>query len=207
MLAAPIVCPSTPIYRRPDGTFGTGTANEIAEEKTQYERIRLDREAEELAERRRREAQEQAAAAEAEKKVRAQTATRVESLLQAERSQGYVRISFETFQLDGRELASSNAKISISGIYMKLGEVEILLASEGQAILAHQTHNIDQSIGLITENANRGTRKYFLECQNANVMRACPFVAVGHAGQCTKTNLLGSKEIPCLILEGGRPPP
>jgi hypothetical protein len=69
--------------------------------------------------------------------VRAQTAARGEALLQAKRSQGHVRISFEAFQLDGRELASSNTKISISG--MKLGEVEILPASEGQAILAQLT--------------------------------------------------------------------
>ncbi len=72
MFATGVSCPSTPIYQRPDGTFGTGTAAEIAEEQAQYERFRLKLEADRAAEERRHEAQQQAATAEAEKKRRAQ---------------------------------------------------------------------------------------------------------------------------------------
>jgi hypothetical protein len=196
MIETAIVCPSTPIYQRPDGTFGTGTATEIAEEKAQYERFNLKREAEEAAERRRREAQEQAAAAEAEKKRRAQISAQIET----ERNRGYERISFETFQLDGRRLAASEAKVSIQGYYQKIGQIETLSPSDMAAL--NPTVRDELNIGLLTDDAPRNIRKYFLDCRTTSKL-GCRIVIWGRATMCTTTTLVGSKNSPCLIVEDG----
>jgi hypothetical protein len=104
---------------------------------------------------------------------------------------GYKRITFEDFELDGRELAASQAKISIHGFYKKTGDIEMLLPSTGS----------DSWIGLMTEGANRNARKMFLTCRTANPWASCPFTILGHVSMCTRTTLVGSKEVPCLIVD------
>jgi hypothetical protein len=189
MFATAVGCPFTPIYTRPDGTFGTGTAEEIAEEKARYERFRLKREAEEAAERRRRDAEEQAAAAER----RAQK-------LGAERKRGYERISFETFHLDGKALAANEAKVSIQGYYQKIGQIETL--SPSNLDTRNPTTWNQLNIGLLTDDAPRNIRKRFLDCRTTTQF-GCQIVIGGRITMCTTTTLVGSKISPCLIVEDG----
>jgi hypothetical protein len=190
MIETAISCLTTPIYQRSDGTFGTGTAAEIAEEKAQYERFNLKREAAEATEQRRREAQEQT-------KRRAQ----ITAQLETERKRGYERISFETFQLDGKSLAANETKISIQGYYQKIGQIETLSPSNIAAL--NPTMRDELSIGLLTDDASRNIRKFFLDCRTTTML-GCQIVIWGRATMCTVTTLVGSKNSPCLIVEDGR---
>lgn len=122
---------------------------------------------------------------------------------------GYQPITFDDFKLDGKELAANNTKLIMHGFYLKLGESEYLFPSILAVASIRETLNTDVGIGLLTDDAQRDIRKYFLDCQN-NLVRAqigCPINVLGHATMCTRTSLLsGSTDLPCLAVEDGWTP-
>jgi hypothetical protein len=118
------------------------------------------------------------------------------------REQGYRRIAFDDFVIDGNEFAKSGAKISIQGFYLKMGEVETLFRSGN--IVPKTT----DGILLLTDDASRDIRKYFLECRNASVYELMPTLGcqvkiLGHGSRCTKITLAGAKSVPCMVVEDG----
>jgi hypothetical protein len=119
-----------------------------------------------------------------------------------EQERGYKRIGFDDFALDGKELAATEAKVSIRGVYIKRGEVEMLFPSPMAAATAQETGN-DMGIGILTDDAPRNIRKYFLACRNNPAAMGCPITVWAHASMCTRTSLLGSKNVPCLIVDDG----
>ena len=119
------------------------------------------------------------------------------------KQQGYRPASFEDFKLDGKKLAEANAKLILQGFYSKSGDVEILQPS-GLAVATARQYGNDNGIPLLTEDAARDVRKYFLQCGNNPLAQlGCPVTASGHADLCTVTSLLGSKSVPCLVVEDG----
>jgi hypothetical protein len=119
------------------------------------------------------------------------------------KQQGYRPMSFEDFKLDGKTLAGANAKLILQGFYSKAGEVEILQPT-GLAVAIARQYGSDSGIPLLSEDAARNVRKYFLECgNNPAVQLGCPVTVSGHADLCTASSLLGSKTVPCLVVEDG----
>lgn len=122
---------------------------------------------------------------------------------QSAEKQGYQAMAFDDFKLDGKKLAGSNAKILMQGFYKKFGDVETLQPS-GLAVAIVRERGNDNGIPLLTDDASRNVRKYLLQC--GDDMRAplgCQLTVIGHASMCTMTNLVGSKNVPCLVVEDG----
>jgi uncharacterized protein YecT (DUF1311 family) len=126
--------------------------------------------------------------------------------LKMEEQRGYKRITYDDFKLDGKQLAANESKIAITGFYLKIGEGEYLFPSILAVAMMRQTLSADNGIGLLTNDAKRNIRKYFLDCQNNPAMAqiGCRINVLGHVTICTKTSLLsGSTELPCLVVEDG----
>jgi len=155
----------------------------------------------EAVEREAREAQANIARAEAERKY--QVAVSEQERIARER--GYRPLTFEDFVLDGTELATSDAKVSIKGVYVKQGEIEMLFPSTLAVLMAQQTLKTDTGIGLLTGDAARSIRKHFLDCRNNFVAAGggCQVTVLGHATMCERTMLLSSTSVPCLVVDDG----
>ncbi len=127
--------------------------------------------------------------------------------LQAEKEGGYKRITFDDFKLDGKQLAASESKIAITGVYLKVGDVEYLFPTILAIATLRETLNTDTGIGLLADDAPRNIRKYFLDCENnpATAQIGCPINVLGHATMCTRTSLLSgySTDMPCVAIEDG----
>ena len=119
---------------------------------------------------------------------------------------GFKSIAFDDFLLDGKELAMRNTKLSIQGFYVKLGAVEFLMSSIIAIEMTRNEITTDRGIALLTEDAPRNVRQYFLNCRNnvATSQIGCPITVLGHATMCEKTTLLGATTAPCLIVDNGR---
>jgi hypothetical protein len=115
----------------------------------------------------------------------------------------YKRTAFDDFALDGKDLAASSARVSVQGIYIRPGEIETLFPSLLSIAMARQSLGANAGIVLLTTDATRSARKLLLNCQNNPVgaQIGCPLTIRGRASMCTKTTLVGSTEVPCLIVE------
>jgi hypothetical protein len=117
---------------------------------------------------------------------------------------GYQVVTFNDFQLDGKELAARNAKISIAGGYIKVGDMEYLISSPVAAIMVARTGNTNDAIAILTDNASRIVRQYFLNCRNVpGIQLGCPINLLGNATMCERTNLVGTQTIPCILVRDG----
>ena len=125
-------------------------------------------------------------------------------------AKGYKQISFETFALDGKSLAATQARVSMKGSYLPDGNFEWLFPGQVEALHARsnpgQGRNIPK-IPLVTEDASRDFRKTLLKCKTtpgADQM-GCLTVITGHVSQCTVTGPLASgTSLPCIVVENGR---
>jgi tetratricopeptide (TPR) repeat protein len=119
------------------------------------------------------------------------------------KQQGYQSISFDDFKLDGKQLAVAHAKVLMQGFYKKFGEIESLQPT-GLAVAMAREYGNHNGIPLLTDDASRDVRKIFLQCgDNPLAPLGCPLAVVGHASVCTMTSLVGSKSVPCLVVEDG----
>jgi hypothetical protein len=101
------------------------------------------------------------------------------------KQQGYRPVSFEDFKLDGKTLAEANAKLILQGFYSKSGGVEVLQPT-GLAVATAKRYGNDSGIPVLSEDAARNVRKYFLECGNNPLAQlGCPVTVSGHADLCT----------------------
>lgn len=126
-------------------------AEERRRAQEEQERVKRQREAQEAAEREAREAQARIARVEADRKYQ----VAVSEQERITRDRGYKPITFQDFALDGKELAASDAKIAIKGVYIKRGEIEMLFPSMLAAIMAEETFQRDAGVALLTEDAER----------------------------------------------------
>jgi hypothetical protein len=157
----------------------------------QCRRLEEQQRAEAREEMRRRKAEADAAEARAEARMRYEE--RIAEQVRKEKERGYQPITFEDFVLDRKEFIAANAKIAIRGFYKKEGGEELLL----QSPISGQD---DQSIALLTEDAPRDTRKYFLQCRES--LSACPITVLGYVTKCTQMTLYGTtSELACVAVE------
>lgn len=189
--------PERQVFRLPDGSYGLATSSELESVEAEGRAMQAEQTKKAQAE----QAAQQRANADAEK----QRQVRIAGALKAEKDRGYRRITFEDFQLDGKALAASQDKISISGVYVKQGEMERVFPSAQSVFIAQSTYKFDVAIPVLTEDASRTIRKYFLDCRNGypGSVQGCPIVALGRATICVVTNIVGSRNVPCLAVEDG----
>jgi hypothetical protein len=123
---------------------------------------------------------------------------------------GYKLISFETFALDAKAMASSQAKVSLRGSYVPDGNMDWFFANRTDVIMAttngYNSSNVAR-IPLLTEDATREFRHFLLKCKSngSSSQLGCPAVINGHVTKCSLTGPLGAnRSLPCIVVENGR---
>lgn len=125
-------------------------------------------------------------------------------------SQGYKRISVETFELDAKTLAANQSKISLKGVYLSDGNVGWLLPTQVDVIRALTDPAAARAVSkvlLITDNADRDLRQQLVRCRTNPLatMAQCSVVIRGHVSTCQSTTTLGTQlEMVCVAVETGR---
>jgi hypothetical protein len=126
----------------------------------------------------------------------------------ADEARGYQSITVETFVLDGKDLASKGAKVSLIGVFTREGNLDFLYADRRAVLMATGRYGSPQpSVPLLTQDAAREFRKQLLEhlprCQ-PNVGGGCPLTVRGRVITCTMTYALGaSRQESCVDVENG----
>jgi hypothetical protein len=139
--------------------------------------------------------QEQIANAEREKTYRA-------AIAKAEADQearGYKAMAFDDFVLDGQKLAASEAKVAVHGLYKKIGQMSWFFPDA----ISTMRDNPKVRIALLTDDATRETRQFFLASDRDIANRGSEITLLGHATTCTITHLAGSQNEPCIEVEDG----
>lgn len=148
-------------------------------------------------------AQERARAQQEEAQKKYQEA--VSQQVQEEKERGYEPMTIEDFQLDGKSLAAHDAKVALEGFYAKLGNVEYLMPSAMAVASLRQSGASDQGVALLTDDAARNVRKYFLECRNdvTGSLFGCHITVLGRATMCEKTTFLAKSDEACIAVDDG----
>jgi hypothetical protein len=139
--------------------------------------------------------QQQIANAEREKTYRA-------AIAKAEADQearGYKAMAFDDFVLDGQKLAASEAKVAVHGLYKKIGQMSWFFPDA----ISTMRGNPKVRIALLTDDATRETRQFFLASDRDIANRGSEITLLGHATTCTITHLAGSQNEPCIEVEDG----
>jgi hypothetical protein len=105
--------------------------------------------------------------------------------IRKEKERGYTPYKFEDYLLDKKDLAENKTKIAIHGFYKYVGRTNLLLRSASSDV-----DNYDEILILLTDNAERDTRKYFLTCRdNAEI---CSVTVLGTVVKCALTDNYGA---------------
>jgi len=144
-------------------------------------RAEADRATAELA---RRRAEREAADARAEARLKYEQI--IAGQVQKEKDRGYNPVTFEDYILDKKDLEKNQSKIAIRGYYKTVGHLQVLLRSP-----IADVDDDDARIILLTENAERDARKYFLTCRDNSV--TCPVTVLGKIAKCARTDKFGAK--------------
>lgn len=146
-------------------------------------------------------------AAERQRQTAAAAQQRADAQKSADAALGYSRIGVRDFILDGNDLASRSAKVSLVGVYMPTGNLDLLFSTNVDAI---QFANGDipniPVVHLLTANASRAFRSQLLNCRSnpATAYVGCPVRILGTATTCVLTAPLGGRrEVPCVSVEEG----
>lgn len=120
----------------------------------------------------------------------------------AQQDAGYERIQIDDFILDSKSLIASEKKIVVAGFYRKFGGIEELYSSARAALTSSDNAGM---IYVLSENADRDVRAYFLRCDR-NEYAPCPVRIRGYASTCNLTLGALSASKACLIVESGATP-
>ncbi|HVA41361.1 MAG TPA: hypothetical protein VNF49_11900 [Candidatus Binataceae bacterium] len=191
----PCTNPYAPAWQMPPWAMWNPMQRQLVLQHQQEMRIECEQKV-----RQRREAEiQQRAAAEQKEKYEQEVAHQIA----LDEQNGYHQMSVEDFVLDGKTLAASESKVAVKGIYMREGESELLLPSIEAAYALMQGQQPGQYIGLLTDDAARNIRKYFLDCDSNSHPSGCQITILGHATMCERKTLLGSTALPCIAVEDG----
>jgi hypothetical protein len=116
-------------------------------------------------------------------------------------------ITVETFALDGRDLAAIERDVTLSGVYLREGNFDVLYATREAVMIAKQQMLHQPNVLLLTDDASRDFRRTLLRCQSnpVDARFGCPVAILGRATMCTLTNAFGaSRTEPCVAVEDGR---
>jgi uncharacterized protein len=124
----------------------------------------------------------------------------------ADRRLGYATISTDDLVRDSKDLARSQKKVALAGVYMQIGNTERFFSSRLTASLARNGQSTDPGIALLTDQAPDDLRAYFSGCTGfaENVDLGCPARIHGRVSICNRT---GSEEAVCLVVDGGQKGP
>jgi hypothetical protein len=123
------------------------------------------------------------------------------------RAGGYQSISVEAFVLDGKDLATSAAKVSLSGVYIRQGNLDVLYANVQAAMIANSRGLHQPNVPLLTDDASREFRHHLLMCQSnpASAEMGCSVTVLGRVATCKLSNAFGAtREEPCVAVENGK---
>lgn len=125
----------------------------------------------------------------------------------ADAERGYTSISVHDFILDGKGLASRSAKLSLNGVYMPAGNLEMLFETRVDAIqFARGDLPNGLGIHLLTDNAAREFRGQLLNCRSnlATTQIGCSVRILGVATTCVLSSPFGVRqEVPCVAVHEG----
>ena len=124
-----------------------------------------------------------------------------------DRTQGYQSITVESFVLDGRDLASKATKVSLGGVYIRRGNLDVLYANVQAAMIANSRGLHQPNVPLLIDYASREFRQHLLTCQSnpASAEMGCPVTVLGGVTTCKLSNAFGAtREEPCVAVEDGR---
>ena len=124
-----------------------------------------------------------------------------------DRARGYQSITVETFVLDRRDLASKATKVSLGGVYIRQGNLDVLYANVQAAMIANSRGLHQPNVPLLTDHASREFRLHLLKCQSnpASAEMGCPVTVLGRVITCKLSNAYGAaREEPCVAVEDGR---
>lgn len=122
--------------------------------------------------------------------------------VQADLSFGYTTITADDFVLDSKVIIASGKKVVVEGYYRKIGNLEGLYPTQDAANAAERVADIPH-INLLTDDAARDLRAYFLKCGPGRDMLGCWTRVRGHAEMCSLTILGNTIPKPCLVAESG----
>jgi len=118
---------------------------------------------------------------------------------------GYKRITFDDFMLDGKELAASGAKVSIQGVYVNRARSRCSFLHSRPWRWHDRRLARTQASAFFRTTPTRSARKFLLDCRNSPIgaQLGCSLTVVGRVDMCKRTTLVGSTDMPCLIVEDG----
>jgi hypothetical protein len=193
---------------RPVQISGTGSAQALQKAaSTRAKRAEAER-AREQQYQEERKRQEDASRRQQEQREAQEVEARRQQAEQAERdrTRGYQSITVETFVLDGRDLASKATKVSLSGVYIRQGNLDVLYADVQAAMIANSQGLHQPNVPLLTDDASREFRQHLLMCQSnpARAQMGCPVTVLGRVTTCKLSNAFGAtREEPCVAVEDG----
>lgn len=117
---------------------------------------------------------------------------------------GYATISSDDLMRDAKDLAKSQKRVSLVGVYMQIGNTQRFLSSRMTAILARNGQSTDPGIALLTDQAPGDLLAYFSGCTSfaENVDLGCSARVRGRVTICKPT--ANSEEAACLVVDGGQ---
>jgi hypothetical protein len=115
----------------------------------------------------------------------------------------YRSMGVKAFVVDGPELAAKRAKVSISGMYIRNGQVPTMYADTNSVIMAryHSDVGTQASVPLMIDKASHDVRQRIFSCDEnpGSGQVGCPLAIRGRATMCTLGNAFGaSQNVPCL---------
>lgn len=168
------------------------------------ENARLKAEAQAKQAEEQREAQETLAAVQAQQEA-AQKEAEAERELRAtaEAKRGYKQVSFEIFQLDGKDFAKVRQKVAIDGGYVRIGQIDFIMPTPVATMMAQKGRGTDQGIIILSDRAPRSVRARLIGCRGDYVTAqvGCPLHILGHAAMCDHVTFARDLSEPCIDIE------
>lgn len=123
----------------------------------------------------------------------------------------YTTISVRNFAIDGPSLAKRRARVELTGIYAKNGQINVLYANSTDWAIAYNGQIPPGGlVPLLTDDASHAVREQMFTCSSVYPGSGCPLTVRGTVILCYERNVFGSENdgVPCLNVEdGGTPVP
>jgi hypothetical protein len=121
----------------------------------------------------------------------------------------YQFVTVRDFVIDGPKLASANAKVKLTGVYVRQGGVEVLYADQQALSTATHSHSrgTQPGVPLLTDGASQALRVTLLDCQSDpdSAQIGCQVTVQGEATMCEPASAFGATgKMPCVNVEDGQ---
>lgn len=146
--------------------------------------------------------------AEEQNRLAAETAQKIRADRQSEElAKGYSPTTVQDFVLDGKQLVARKAKRSLTGVYLPVGNLEVLFGNGSDVYQFSTGNNLNSPmVHLLTDNASREFRRQLLACRSSQstVYGSCRIHVLGTATMCVISGPLGNRrDVPCVSVADG----